>query len=315
MEPLVSVVIPVYNQEKYLSETIESVLAQTFQNFELILLDDGSTDNTAMVIRNFASKDERIVPIFKTNSGRSNALNSIVSIAKGKWCAICDADDLMLPDRLEKQVRFHKDNLLVQASSCNCFYINDKSEVQGVQRYPYLKSIEDCRRAALQNTKVHLAITGMMIARDTYLKCGGLRLEFWPCDDLEFVNRLVQSGILVIIIQDVLMKYRIHPFAITAQQPMKVANMAAFIYHSLDNRKVGKPEITFKEFMDIRQQDSWWIKFNRAKYHYAIMFHRQAHFSVYTKNYSKFFIQMVFAFILSPGYVLATLKNRLILKN
>src|SRR3712207_5201276 len=100
MEPLVSVILPVYNQEKYVAETIESVLAQTFREFEFIILDDGSTDNSALIIRQYAAQDSRIIPLFQSNSGRCVATNNAVSAARGPWCALLDADDVMLPDRL-----------------------------------------------------------------------------------------------------------------------------------------------------------------------------------------------------------------------
>ncbi|MBD2164365.1 glycosyltransferase [Calothrix membranacea FACHB-236] len=100
--PLVSVVIPCYNAEQYLAETIASVFSQTWQDFELIAVDDGSTDNTANLIRAYGSK---IRAEFSPNRGASVARNLGTTLARGKFIQYLDADDLLRPDALEKRVK------------------------------------------------------------------------------------------------------------------------------------------------------------------------------------------------------------------
>lgn len=101
--PLVSVSMPAFNAEHYIVEAIESMLAQSYKNFELIVCDDGSTDNTREIIDRF--DDPRIVKIFsKVNRGLIATRNEIASLAKGKYLALLDADDLAFPDRLALQV-------------------------------------------------------------------------------------------------------------------------------------------------------------------------------------------------------------------
>ena len=104
-EPLVSVSMPAFNTEKYISEAIESVLSQTYTNFELIIVDDGSTDKTRDIINRYS--DPRIIKIFSDqNHGLISTRNKIASLAKGKYLALLDADDRALPDRLKIQVEF-----------------------------------------------------------------------------------------------------------------------------------------------------------------------------------------------------------------
>ena len=100
----ISVIIPAYNAEKYIKETIESVLSQTYRNFELIIIDDGSTDSTANIIKDFASKDERIQYIYQKNASQAVARNRGIKVSKGRFIAFLDADDLWMPDKLEKQI-------------------------------------------------------------------------------------------------------------------------------------------------------------------------------------------------------------------
>ncbi len=91
--PKVSVIVPVYNTEKYLSRCIDSILAQTFTDFELILVNDGSVDSSGKICDEYAAKDNRIVVIHKGNGGVSSARNKGIEIAKGKWITFVDSDD------------------------------------------------------------------------------------------------------------------------------------------------------------------------------------------------------------------------------
>lgn len=113
MNDLVSILIPTYNTEKFIRATIESVQNQTYQNWEMILVDDASTDQTVKIISDFAEKDKRI-KLFKLaeNSGNGFARNAALEKASGKYIAFLDADDLWFPTKLEKQIQFLKTNNL-----------------------------------------------------------------------------------------------------------------------------------------------------------------------------------------------------------
>ncbi len=104
MTPFVSVVVPCYNAESFISETIQSVLAQTYSSWELIIVDDGSRDDSAKIIQSF--QDERIRYFYQENAGVSCARNTGIAQARGKYIAFLDADDLYLPENLEKKVNF-----------------------------------------------------------------------------------------------------------------------------------------------------------------------------------------------------------------
>ncbi|OXA80605.1 Glycosyltransferase involved in cell wall bisynthesis [Flavobacterium aquidurense] len=113
MSELVSIITPTYNAEKFITETLKSVKNQTYQNWEMILVDDASTDETVKIISDFAEKDSRI-KLFKLekNSGNGFARNIALEKAVGKYIAYLDADDLWFPNKLEKQVEFLKTNNL-----------------------------------------------------------------------------------------------------------------------------------------------------------------------------------------------------------
>jgi glycosyltransferase involved in cell wall biosynthesis len=103
MKPLVSVIIPVYNAEKYLKESLESVFSQTFQDFEIIAVDDGSTDKSIDVLNNY---NHSIRLITQTNSGPARARNTGIKAAAGKYIALLDADDLWTSDKLRLQINY-----------------------------------------------------------------------------------------------------------------------------------------------------------------------------------------------------------------
>lgn len=104
---LVSIITPTYNCGSYISETIKSVLNQTYQNWEMIIVDDCSTDSTKNIIKDFVQNDSRIqYHCLERNSGAAIARNYAMAIAKGRWMAFLDSDDLWSPDKLERQIDF-----------------------------------------------------------------------------------------------------------------------------------------------------------------------------------------------------------------
>ena len=108
--PLVSVVMPVYNAQKYLNKAIDSILAQTYKDFEFIIINDGSTDNSLQIIKKYQKKDKRIIVKNKKNKGIVAALNDGIKLSRGKYLARMDADDISLPSRFEVQVNFMEKN-------------------------------------------------------------------------------------------------------------------------------------------------------------------------------------------------------------
>ena len=109
--PELSVIMPVYNAGNYLSETIESILNQTHTDFEFIILNDNSTDNSLAIIQRYMAKDSRIILINKLqNMGPASLRNEGFGIAKGEFIALMDADDIALPTRFQKQITLLKNN-------------------------------------------------------------------------------------------------------------------------------------------------------------------------------------------------------------
>ena len=124
---LVSIVTPCYNGEKYIAETIESVLAQTYENWEMIIVDDGSKDSSADVVKNYMKKDNRIHLHQQKNGGSAAARNNGIRCAEGQYIALLDADDIWLPSFLEEQIHFMKQNNAI-CVACAYDHIDENSQ-------------------------------------------------------------------------------------------------------------------------------------------------------------------------------------------
>lgn len=146
MTPLISIITPCFNCGKFIAETIESVQAQTYQNWEMIIIDDSSEDDSVDIARRYAVADSRIkVSVCTDNGGAAVARNKAIEMSKGEYLAFLDADDLWVPTKLEKQLRFMQENDC--DFSCTEFeHINKEGKSLGRQckvptRLPYWKML------------------------------------------------------------------------------------------------------------------------------------------------------------------------------
>jgi glycosyltransferase involved in cell wall biosynthesis len=141
MQPLVSIIIPTYNSEKYIREALESALNQTYRNIEIIVVDDGSTDNTKEVLKHYL---DRIQYIYKKNAGPASARNVGIKHAKGEYIAFLDSDDMWLPEKIELQLGVFVKDQRIGLVSCNDYEIDEKGQILGESKhihYPSQKAL------------------------------------------------------------------------------------------------------------------------------------------------------------------------------
>ena len=131
MNPLVSIILPAYNCEKFIRKTIHSLINQTYSNFELLVINDGSTDATTSIIQSF--KDTRIQLIQnEKNKGLIYTLNKGIELSKGKYIARIDADDICLPERLQKQVNWLEKNTQIAIVATQILLIENRTKQQAI---------------------------------------------------------------------------------------------------------------------------------------------------------------------------------------
>lgn len=133
--PLVSVIVPVYNAREYVEQCLDSLLAQTFKNFEVMLIDDGSTDGSSAICDNYAKKDSRIKAIHQANAGQTSARRNGVRQATGKYIAFVDSDDWVEPDYLET-LQSEAEKCKADIVTCDVYYNFPNREVTARQRVP-----------------------------------------------------------------------------------------------------------------------------------------------------------------------------------
>ena len=186
--PLVSVVMPVYNREVFVAEAIESILEQTFTDFEFIIVDDGSRDRSAAIIRDYESRDDRIRFLaLEQNSGTAAAKNHGIEVATGQYIAGMDSDDVSLPQRLEKQVNFLRANPHIGVVGTCAPLTNEDlkpfADYRVPERHPHIA----------YNILLGRPVVGasLLIRRDVLDSVGGYELSRKRGEDIELVSRLI----------------------------------------------------------------------------------------------------------------------------
>ena len=205
--PKVSVQVPVYNAERYLDSAMESILEQTFEDFELVVIDDGSTDKSRAILETLADRDGRIRLTSRENRGVTATRNELLELARGEYIAIMDSDDLSLPDRFAEQVRFldeHPDHVAVGTRSA---FIDPEGDV--IRNWLELESHEQIDAAHMAGEGGALIHPSAMIRRQAVVDLGGYRDAFEPAEDYDLFLRLGEVGKLANLPR-VLFQYRQH---------------------------------------------------------------------------------------------------------
>ena len=204
--PQVSVVLPVYNSEQYLGETIESILTQTFHDFELVIVDDESTDSTPQILGRIARSDHRVTVLSRHRTGIVGARNDGMNVARGEFIACMDHDDVMMPDRLQRQVDYLGKHPKCVAVGGFGLLIDPDGDPLIERRLPIdHQDIEEELFRGI-NPLIQPSVT---IRRESIIAIGGYREESNFAEDYDLFLRLSDLGQLVNL-PHVLVKYRQH---------------------------------------------------------------------------------------------------------
>ncbi|QNS40630.1 glycosyltransferase family 2 protein [Chryseobacterium manosquense] len=206
INPKLSVILPAYNAEKHIAEAVESILNQTFSDFEFIIIEDHSTDNTLAVLKNYAARDERIIltekPENKDFKGYVENLNLGLAMAKGKYVARMDADDIALPTRLEKQMNILENNSDIFMVGCSLKLIDEVGNTIGVLDAKQNHN-EIVRKFNMENAMFHPAL---MFRNNSKVK---YRDKMHATEDFDFYLQHLADGARFYNIPEYLMDYRI----------------------------------------------------------------------------------------------------------
>lgn len=211
MEDLISVIVPIYNRDKYLNETILSVINQTYKNLEIILIDDGSSDNVLRIMKHYEKLDKRIKVITQKNVGTCLTMKNALAFSSGKYIARCDSDDINELDRYEKQLKFLKEN---NFDMVGCYIECFGTGSEGQKRY-----LEQCvnkpmRTYEEQKNRILLGqpITGstMFCKSDVLKELVPFEKDCSIIEDFYLSVMIHKAGKRISILEEEKLNYRVH---------------------------------------------------------------------------------------------------------
>jgi FkbM family methyltransferase len=210
--PLVSIYMAVYNSGKYLAQTLNSILNQTFQGFELVIADDGSTDGSLNILKQYAYMNKRIKILKLKHSGVVNARNKAIKKCnpKSKYLINHDSDDISLPDKIERLVEYLEIHPEISVAGCFAEYFDEEGIIKG--QPPIEWKPEKIRETfGSMNSMIHSA---SLMRREVVEKIGGYSKEFPAAQDYDFFSRILMEGFEMANIPEVLHRIRLHPESI-----------------------------------------------------------------------------------------------------
>lgn len=210
---MVSVVIPSFNSEKYIEACLESIRKQTYDQWELMIVDDGSTDSSASRVKKWITKhhlqDRAMLLTLPRNTGFSGALTTGYFLSKGEFIAVQDADDLSHPERFRKQVRFLQEHPLISLVGTN-FAVFRNTLPKNPKRQTWLLYGKEIQRQ-YANGKHCICHGTIMFRGKLFDELGGLNRRSEGAEDYEFIARVVAEKQGVENLWDILYYYRLHP--------------------------------------------------------------------------------------------------------
>lgn len=245
--PKVTVLMPVYNGEKHLEKAIESILTQTFRDFEFIIIDDGSTDGTPTILARYQQKDSRMRVCYQKNEGVTASRNRGCHLAKGNYIAVMDADDVSLPERLAKQVAYLDAHPEVGVLGGWMEVIDENSVPQNKVRTPATPSLIEWS-LLFGCPVVHPSV---MMRRDVIEQLGFYRPEALLAEDYDLWARAcftTQIG----NIPEILVRYRVWQGGLTSRHSETIEQYTVRVMHSLIVRLLGS-DVSLETVVSLRR--------------------------------------------------------------
>jgi len=205
--PLVSVIVPAYNAERFIEFTLRSVIAQTYVNWEAIVADDGSLDKTAEIVKKIAAQDNRVKYVYQKNAGQSAARNLALQSARGELVAFLDADDIFLPTKLERQVNYLLNNPDYGLCYSKIYHFFDEN-LDKLYYFDLPHPSGHLFPALLRSNFINPL--SVMVRKNILNKHGAFEPSFRRVDEQYLWLKLSYQGILFGYLDEALAYYRIH---------------------------------------------------------------------------------------------------------
>lgn len=310
---MISVIIPAYNAEKFIGETLASILAQSFQNFEIIVVDDGSTDNTVQLVNRFRQADERIRLVLNNHGHQSKARNTGIALAKYDWIAPIDADDVMLPTRFEEQIKAAEANPQVVAWGSYSMLITSNGSAYRERRDRPTTQAE-FEKLMAEGQLILMPNSSCLLRKDIINKVGGYDSRFDSLEDVELLLRMSQHG-PILVLPKILMQYRMHYSSTTGAFDSFRWQRKLFIFLEERNAKRLRGEdLELDEFLEQYDAVPVWRRALRYIDNLSAFQLKMAALYYGEKRNPQLITAMLASFLLNPFYIAHRVINRIILK-
>lgn len=301
--------MPAYNAARFLSQAIESVLAQTWRDFELIVIDDGSTDNTLEIAQRYAAEDSRVTVYTQPNAGTAATLNRGLALAKSEWVFLMHADDLMHSNRLERQVAFIADHPELSVASSLVRHIDSKNRVIGRDNSKLFTKTA-VERLVLANEAIGFSHPAAVLRKSAVLAVGGYRQEFWPAEDIDLWNRLVEKGYKVLVQPEYLLDYRLHGGAVSFSRAKLTCTKVRWLKDCMLRRRAGATELDWESFLVSQRSASLLTRLNRLRKDFSKILYKSAVLLYAERKYPASISRILVAFLLRPALVFRQLVTK-----
>lgn len=238
--PTISVLMPVYNAERYVGAAVESILAQSFSDFEFIIVDDGSKDGSLAMLQKYADKDQRIRIVSRPNTGIVGALNDGLALCRADWVVRMDADDWSYPQRFERQLAFMKEHPDYLAAGTDHELMDSDGDCIGVRHFPH--TAEQIINTMLSGECCVLHPTVIM-QRAILTKLGGYRHEYQWVEDYDLFLRIMEQGLLINQ-PEPLIRYRMHANSVCLTRHSTQVQLTVQVCNEARIRWGKSPDIT-----------------------------------------------------------------------
>ena len=299
---MISVIIPAYNAQDFIADAIESILAQTLTAFELIIVDDGSTDATLEIAQSYADRDARVSIINGNHSGVGAALNLGLQASRYPWVAIMHADDVALPERLETQLQMAQTDPEVVIWGTDGYHINSKGAVISRFRVGPLSKTE-CAERRTRGELVQAIHPTVLLNREVALRVGGYDPLFPVCEDIELFDRMMTHGMLVTIPKQ-LLHYRVHGRSLSMQKYMSQGIIARYVVARQKMRMEYGVELSYAKFMEDYSRRSYLIRLVDYLGDLRGMYYRRAGIAYSNGQILLMILYFTLSVLLDPFYAL-----------
>jgi glycosyltransferase involved in cell wall biosynthesis len=306
----ISIVMPAFNEERFIGEAIESILAQSFKDYELIILDDGSADRTLEIARGYAQRDSRIRVESHPNMGISPTLNRGFALAKNEWVAMLQADDVMMPNRFERQFAFLAEHPELAVAAGWCRHIDGHGRIIGRGKSS-LTTHEEVQKLYVANELVALNCSTAIVRKTAFQAVGGYRSHFRVNEDADLWARLLEAGYKILLQPEYLVLYRIHAGSVSVARARFIRQQARWVKDCMVRRRRGELELSWEDFLAMRKTLPWYVRANAERKDTAKVLYKAATFQLARRKYHLVLPTVIAAMIFQPGYTISQIASKL----